>query len=150
MCNVPDCRNESEDSPTLGIGQENLFNLVEFSQRLRAERKARGLNQAAFGALGGVGLQTQSRYEKAETEPQASYLAGLAANRIDTGYLLTGVRSAGSVTKAQQEILDHISRLPAQMQEMVLAQVRAITSVWNPEGKSASIHDEKVQYRPEE
>lgn len=67
-----------------------MFNLDEFANRLRAVRKERRLNQSAFAALGGVGLQTQSRYENGETEPQVRYLAALAEAGIDVAFVLTG------------------------------------------------------------
>ncbi|EQB05020.1 hypothetical protein L286_09655 [Sphingobium sp. HDIP04] len=44
-----------------------------------------------------MGLQTQSRYEKAETEPGASYFASLADAGVDVLFILTGDRQSDSL-----------------------------------------------------
>lgn len=103
-----------------------MFNSAQFSERLRQERRARGLNQADFGALGGVGLQTQSRYEKAETEPGASYLANLAANEIDVIYLLVGRRSGTLLNKQASELVSIFAEMPEDMRAGLLDFARSM------------------------
>jgi len=61
--------------------------------RLRDERKRLGLTQRALGALGGVRVQAQLRYEHNERYPDAAYLAALAAHGVDIQYVITGKRS---------------------------------------------------------
>ena len=97
--------------------KRELFSLDEMAARLRNERKARGLNQADFGALGGVTLQTQSRYEKAETEPGAAYFAQLAAAQIDIAFILTGVRSSDSLQPEVAGVAAHLARMTPQARQ---------------------------------
>lgn len=113
-------------------------------------RKERRLNQSAFAALGGVGLQTQSRYENGETEPQVRYLAALAEAGIDVAFVLTGKPS-----KVFDEINSAIENLkPEQVdaiRTIVLAMVR---SKFVPEGTTASPsksvqHDRRPAFRSE-
>lgn len=69
------------------------------------------LNQTDFSALGGVGLGSQSRYEKAETQPAVGYLAALATHGIDIGYLLTGQHSAESLDSETSALVTAIHAL---------------------------------------
>lgn len=64
------------------------------SERIVQVRKASGLSQEAFGALGGVGRQTQINYEKGTRSPDAQYLSGLHVAGYDIGYIVTGEPSA--------------------------------------------------------
>ncbi|MEA3390150.1 MAG: helix-turn-helix transcriptional regulator [Pseudomonadota bacterium] len=105
-----------------------LFSLVEMAARLRGERKARGLNQADFGALGGVGLQTQSRYEKAETEPSASYLGALGISGIDVQYILTGCRAGESLDPDIALVVDVLKRVAAPTRHSIVYLVQTIAS----------------------
>lgn len=65
---------------------------VEFGQRLREERERRGLNQADFGALGGIAKVAQLNYEKGYRVPDTHYLSNLRKHGVDVGYLLSGER----------------------------------------------------------
>ncbi len=65
---------------------------VEFGERLREERERRALNQADFGALGGVSKLTQLNYEKGYRVPDAHYLTNLRKIGVDVVYLLSGQR----------------------------------------------------------
>lgn len=71
----------------------NTFS-AEFGARLKEERERKGMNQADFAALGGVGKLAQLRYEKGDRSPSAEYLDLIAGHGVDVGYLLTG-RAAG-------------------------------------------------------
>lgn len=66
--------------------------LSRIGERLKSERAKAGLNQADFGAAGGVSKATQVAYESATTAPDAVYLTRLAT-QIDVPYVLTGVPS---------------------------------------------------------
>ena len=61
-----------------------------FAERLREERKRLHMNQTEFAKATGVHLNTQSRYEKGEREPDTTYLSALAKIGVDMAYLLTG------------------------------------------------------------
>lgn len=67
--------------------------LSRIGERLKSERARVGLNQADFGAAGGVSKATQVAYESATTAPDAVYLTRLAT-QIDVPYVLTGVPSS--------------------------------------------------------
>ena len=67
--------------------------MSNFSERLKAERKRIGLNQADLGAVGGVSKGAQLNYESGERSPTAEYLQAIAGAGIDVGYLLTGFRT---------------------------------------------------------
>ncbi|MGN7160154.1 helix-turn-helix domain-containing protein [Sphingomonas sp. SAFR-052] len=85
--------------------------MANFASRLREARKASRCNQTDFAAIGGVGLGSQSRYEKGETEPGANYLMLLGASGIDVGYLLTGRITADSFDAETSAILSVVMRL---------------------------------------
>ncbi|HCQ47505.1 MAG TPA: hypothetical protein DIW53_12295 [Achromobacter sp.] len=51
------------------------------------------MDQIAFGNLGGVQAVAQSNYENDKRNPDAAYLAGVAAAGADVLYIVTGARS---------------------------------------------------------
>lgn len=61
--------------------------------RLREERKRLAMDQASFGAIGGVKALAQHTYESGKRSPDAKYLAAVAAVGADVLYIVTGVRS---------------------------------------------------------
>ncbi|MCY1210822.1 hypothetical protein D9M68_573480 [compost metagenome] len=71
---------------------------VSIGDRLAEERKRKGLNQAAFAAIGGVSVKTQVLYEKAERVPDANYLAAIAGAGFDVPYILTGDATAAGLS----------------------------------------------------
>ncbi len=110
------------------------------------------LNQADFAELGGVVMNSQNRYEAAATEPSAAYLANLAINGIDVGYLLTGNRSADSLDARAQRLLEFFGQLLPPMQDAVLVAVEAIgrASMDLPVQQKAAgvtVHDQRRDYR---
>ena len=60
--------------------------------RLAYERSRLGLNQTEFGAIGGVTLNTQNRYETGKRTPDADYLERIAKAGVDVHFILTGER----------------------------------------------------------
>lgn len=77
--------------------------------RLREERERLAMNQAEFGAVGGVKKLAQLNYEKGERMPDAAYLAAIAAAGADVLYIVTGLR-AGSVaplSRREAALLDN-------------------------------------------
>lgn len=67
--------------------------MSSIGERLREERERLGLNQGAFGDVGGVNRNTQANYEKGERNPDSAYLAAVAAAGVDVLYVLTGKRT---------------------------------------------------------
>ena len=81
---------------------------VIIGERLREERKRLGLSQTDFARLAGVHLNTQSRYEKGEREPDSSYLETLGKKGVDVGYVMAGVKSDvfGPSARLEADTLD--------------------------------------------
>jgi transcriptional regulator with XRE-family HTH domain len=75
--------------------QWNFIQMGDFSSRLREERKRLGLSQEALAEIGGVKLNAQSNYETAKRAPDADYLARVAEQGVDVGFLFTGLRTPG-------------------------------------------------------
>lgn len=65
----------------------------EIHERLRTERDRIGLNQTEFGDIAGVKRNAQMNYENGSRSPDANYLAAIAAEGVDVGYVITGKRS---------------------------------------------------------
>ena len=132
-----------------------MFTLVEFADRLKVERKARGLNQTSFARLGGVGLQSQSRYENADNEPSAEYLANLAHAGIDVVFILTGSRSGDALTDRESALITNCRTLSDDFVEALVALARAATGtglqVTTRTGTDlqhgGTLHDKKIDYR---
>ena len=66
---------------------------MSIGSRLKEERKRLGMDQIPFGLLGGVQAVAQSNYENDKRQPDAAYLAGVAAAGADVLYIVTGIRS---------------------------------------------------------
>ena len=77
-----------------------------FFERLRNERERLGFSQDAFGVIGGVQRRAQINYEKGERAPDSTYLAAIAKVGADIQYIVTGVRSAQSLTATEQLFLE--------------------------------------------
>jgi transcriptional regulator with XRE-family HTH domain len=74
----------------LGIRQVR----AEGPVRLKIERERLGLSQEALGRLGGVGRQSQFRFEADSRSPDVDYLAGIARAGVDLLYVIMGKRKA--------------------------------------------------------
>lgn len=79
--------------------------MSDFSERLKAERKRLGLNQADLGAVGGVTKGAQLNYESGERSPSAEYLQAIATAGVDVAYVLTGYRTVGAGLSPEQSAL---------------------------------------------
>lgn len=62
-------------------------------ERLREQRDALGLSQQALADKCGISARSQRNYESGERQPDAAYLAAIAAAGADVLYILTGQRS---------------------------------------------------------
>ncbi|MBV1790237.1 helix-turn-helix domain-containing protein [Marinobacterium sp. D7] len=65
---------------------------MNIGDRIKEERVRLGLNQFEFGKLAGVSKTTQFNYEKGDRQPDAAYLAAVAAIGVDVMYVITGTR----------------------------------------------------------
>jgi len=86
------------------VNKKSLI-MSDFSERLKSERKKLGLNQADFGAAGGVKKDTQLNYERGDRNPDYAYLQGIAAIGADVSYLLFGVIDQSRLSNDENEVL---------------------------------------------
>lgn len=110
--------------------------MSSFFERLKEERERLGLNQTAFGAIGGVGKQAQIKYENGSRAPDAVYLSAIAASGADVQYILIGVRSAvitdvpvvdaqaSPQSKALKEAMKIANELPEDVHRDILEHVK--------------------------
>jgi len=66
---------------------------MSIGSRLKEERKRLGMDQIAFGQMGGVQAVAQSNYENDKRHPDAAYLASISAAGVDVLYIVTGQRA---------------------------------------------------------
>lgn len=66
---------------------------MNIGARLKSERLRLGLSQAAVGAIGGVEVNAQGRYENGIRLPRADYLAAVAKAGMDILFVITGSRA---------------------------------------------------------
>lgn len=100
---------------------------VSIGQRLAEVRKHKGLNQAAFAAIGGVSVKTQVLYEKSERVPDANYLAAVAVAGFDVGYVLTGTPSMGALSVEEAAVVAGFRTLDHRGRAGVLALIGGMT-----------------------
>lgn len=91
--------------------------LAQFCARLIQQRKRLGLNQADFGAKGGVTGRSQRSYEKGTRLPDANYLLNLQAAGLDPHFLFGG---HGHHDASTQQVLRLWQAVCADMQQAVL------------------------------
>ncbi|WP_025130172.1 helix-turn-helix domain-containing protein [Pseudomonas sp. PH1b] len=93
-----------------------------FGERLKEQRKALGLSQQEFGAVGGVEANAQGRYESGERMPKTDYLMALGRKGVDLLYVLTGERSRlpeGSLNTNERAIIENYRHLDNEDQEAI-------------------------------
>ncbi|MDR0189467.1 helix-turn-helix transcriptional regulator [Pseudomonas yamanorum] len=66
---------------------------MSIGARLKSERLRLGLSQSAIGAIGGVEVNAQGRYESGIRFPRADYLASVAKSGVDILFVITGKRT---------------------------------------------------------
>ena len=82
--------------------------------RLKEERKALGLSQQDFAAIGGVEANAQGKYENGQRMPRSNYLSALGHNGVDVLYLLSGRRTpleSTSLSEAERAVIMHFRSL---------------------------------------
>lgn len=101
--------------------------MLNIGERLKEERVRLGFNQGDFAAMAGVAKTSQFNYEKGERNPDAAYLAAVAAAGVDVLYVITGTRTPRPVeglSVAEEKVLDNYRSLPEEDQ----ASVRRLTN----------------------
>jgi transcriptional regulator with XRE-family HTH domain len=108
-------------------------------ERLKEVREEKRLNQEAFGALGGVSLKTQNRYESGGRKPTFEYLESLAAAGVDVIYLLTGRRDPKLLTEEERKVLDWFRALGTEARDVLLLRADAKAADLVAKGKSKTV-----------
>ncbi|AEN67366.1 helix-turn-helix domain protein (plasmid) [Enterobacter soli] len=94
-------------------------------ERLKEERVRLGLSQAALGEIGGVRKQAQLNYEKGERNPDSAYLSAIAKFGADIQYIVTGIRSAESLSPDEKELINLFRQAPLAVKAAALAALNA-------------------------
>lgn len=103
-------------------------------ERLREERTRLGMNQTQFAAVASVGKTTQINYESDARAPDTTYLAAIAKIGADVQYIVTGVRSAATLSQDESELLERYRSAPLVVKA---AAVAALTAGSTAEKKAA-------------
>lgn len=80
---------------------------MNIGARLKSERLRLGLSQATIGAIGGVEVNAQGRYESGTRFPRADYLALIAQSGVDVLFVITGMHTESGIADKAFEALDH-------------------------------------------
>lgn len=94
--------------------------MSSFSARLREERNRLAFTQPDFGAVGGVGKQSQINYESGKRLPDADYLMAISATGADLLYILTGKRGSSPMP------LPQAGELPPHLRQRLLDAIEAV------------------------
>lgn len=94
-------------------------------KRLKEERLRLGLSQAALGEIGGVRKQAQLNYEKGERNPDSAYLSAIAKFGADIQFIVTGIRSAESLSPDEKELINLFRQAPLAVKAAALAALNA-------------------------
>lgn len=98
---------------------------TSIGERLKEERVRLGLSQAALGEIGGVRKQAQLNYEKGERNPDSAYLSAIAKFGADIQYIVTGIRSAESLSSDEKELINLFRQAPLAVKAAALAALNA-------------------------
>jgi len=93
-------------------------------ERLLEERERLGLSQTDLAELCGVTMRSQRNYEKGERQPDAAYLAAIAAAGADVLYILTGQRAFApppALKPDEAALLDNYRHAPKDQQDILKA-----------------------------
>ncbi|MBJ9298955.1 helix-turn-helix domain-containing protein [Citrobacter freundii] len=98
---------------------------TSIGERLKEERVRLGLSQAALGEIGGVRKQAQLNYEKGERNPDSAYLSAIAKFGADIQFIVTGTRSAESLSQDEKELINLFRQAPLAVKAAALAALNA-------------------------
>lgn len=78
---------------------------MQFHEKLRSLRKAKGHSQTELAALAHVSMRSQQEYERGSTFPNVEYLAYLHDAGYDVSYLLTGTWANSALDREESNLL---------------------------------------------
>ncbi|KMK28953.1 transcriptional regulator [Pluralibacter gergoviae] len=118
---------------------------ISIGVRLREERERLGLSQVAMGEIAGIRKQTQLKYEKGDSSPDATYLAALSKFGLDVLYVVLGIRSAAALTEDEEQLLASYRVAPLAIKAAAVAALTAGTA--SADSISVSGHGNRVAGR---
>ncbi len=89
-------------------------------KRIQEERKRLGFTQTQLAEKVGLKLNAQSKYERGENEPKASYFAKLEELGADIYYILTGKRNSNNLTNEEKFLLEKFRAAKEEQRSAVL------------------------------
>lgn len=93
---------------------------MTFGDRLREERERLGMTQPVLAEVAGTTKKSQIDYEKNFAQPKSGYLTAIAVAGADVQYILTGVRSATTLTPEERLLLDQYRASPQAVKDAAL------------------------------
>lgn len=93
--------------------------------RLREVRTKTGLSAQKFGGMCGVAENAQYNYEKGSRSPDGDYFERAAAAGVDVLYVITGFRSAGSLSSELAALVEAYEAAPRQLRDAAFAVLRS-------------------------
>lgn len=135
--------------------------VTALGSRIRAERLELRLNQIEFGKLAGISETSQTAYEKGKTAPPVSYLLRLAEHGVDIGYVLTGQRRDGSLSREHELLFELFGKLSARERQAVFELMSILAGATVPlaaidlqaragREQLGRLHEPKIGYRGQE
>ncbi|MFK7699518.1 helix-turn-helix domain-containing protein [Pseudomonas caspiana] len=98
--------------------------------RLRAERKAKGLTQAQLAQLCGIKANAQGHYELGTRSPRADYLERLSDLGIDVLFILSGERVhtyGAQLSESEHAVIESLRSLRRDDRRTLLNLIAAMT-----------------------
>ena len=117
----------------------NIFIRADWGARLKQERLRIGASQEAV-----THRNTQRSYEQERTAPDLNFLIEFESMGADIGFVLTGMRSADSVSAIEAELVSLCGMLSTDFVDALVALAR---SAANPAGRPIPPSDEGVGHR---
>lgn len=115
--------------------------MSSIGERLLEERDRLGLSQPALAEMCGITMRSQRNYEKGERQPDASYLAAIAAAGADVLYILTGQRTGAApvapLKPDEAALLDNYRHSPEDQQRLLRETGAAFAKPKVKKGKAA-------------
>lgn len=98
------------------------------------------MNQTDFAAVGGVGRKSQFNYEEDERQPDAAYLAAIAAAGVDVRYIITGNREGALPEVLSSDERHLLERYRSSPQPLKDAALRVLLGGEPPRGPKKQIN----------
>lgn len=112
--------------------QTILASAGEIGARLRYERERLALSQADLAQIGGVSRNSQTAYETGKTPFTSEYLRSVAEAGVDPLYVISGERSADTLTSDQARLLEAFAALDRANQAALLQIVHTAAGLPTP------------------